>query len=319
MAIRNLYKCTLGVVLAASISTVLQAGEVNPRASAQAQQLLLKQFPKAENIEVAPYSAISSNPTIHAILNAATLITFTLEGDSAPFEAIMLPDGEHLILGAIQKPGADVDSPANTQALHLPSPVTTGPRAVMDRYRVNANDLTGFDKQPTPTPDAFYDKLQAHTAITTGNGPQHLYIFTDPNCPNCRAEFSEAAQHEQDFTFHWIPIYAVTPRPEAAQIVLNSDDAERNRANLAVLMKNPRDAQPLALQLGQEVGEEGMNQVAANIRDRQLLFHNLKDKRTPITLYRNKDGLLTKVHGHSPLLFGLIKADSGSGEEAIGG
>lgn len=283
----------------------------------QAHKLLLAQFPTAKNIKISSYEGNSSDPTVNRVLQASTKIEFQLNKGDHPYEVVMLPDGENLLVGSLMKPdinlvppsGEPLREPASGQdSPILEKPVQSASLEVekvrtklLDKYRLSDKDFKPVFENPAVSTAEFSELVkQAHT-ITTGTGPFNLYIFTDPNCPNCRKEYELSSKYQDAFTFHWIPIYAVTKSPQPAQVALNDPDPNKRVENLAAVMRNPKSAALLEL--------DTSNEVIERIRDNQILFYNLKNMSTPVTVFTNKEGLLTAVNGHSDLLFDLIVSD----------
>ncbi|WP_370239020.1 hypothetical protein [Neptunomonas phycophila] len=302
----------LTFISTASYADAIQAASPAER---QAINLVSKRFPKALDIETQPLAARSNNALVAKVLKASTEVFFTLDGDN--MTAIMLPDGLNLIVGKV----IEVDAPANRNARLTPAPITnksemlaalkekTGARTtemppktdIMDGYRFTEDRLTPMKNSPYNTPELFAEALQAHHTLTTGTGSKHLYIFTDPNCPNCRKEYALAKDHESDFTFHWIPIYALSPEPRAEQIALTQPSDEVSLQNMERIMESPSSVADMELLTEMETVKK--------IRDNQILFYHIKDKRTPITMYLNTSGKITAINGHNPKLFNIIFND----------
>lgn len=291
----------------------------------QAYKVVKAQYPNAEEIKVTPFSADSINGVVGQVINASTRIDFVENGVSK--RVVMLPDGQHLIIGDIVKSGAGAKPQESkpTQALtatphkpqHAYKPQGPSAKAALDRiemgdrlkrsafnydqYRMTPNHLDSAFEGATVDPSEFTARLENHKALVTGHGPNHIYIFTDPNCPNCQKEYAKSKQYEDIFTFHWVPIYALTKSPTLKQVALVQESDQENLENLELIMTNPQATSSISV--------DTTDSVANRLRQHQMLFYNIKDKSTPVTVYRNKDGLPTIINGYSPKLLDLILAD----------
>lgn len=296
-------------------ANVTAAGEVPARTFFQANKIIKMQYPEASDITASAYTTDSINGIVGEVLNASTVIEFTEQGTRK--SVVMLPDGQHLLVGTIIKP--------ETKAIrsHIRNPIADHPKLAldkieqdhrsntkvgtnaaginMDKYRLTNDDLDPVFDGAYKNTDDFFERIEEHSAIQTGNGPLHVYVFTDPNCPNCQHEYISSAKHKADITFHWIPIYALTNKPTIKQVAISQSSSETNKKNFDSLMTNPASANLLSFDTTPEV--------ALQLQQHQKLFYNLKDKRTPVTLYKNSEGKITKINGYNPRLFEYIIND----------
>ncbi|WP_299201870.1 hypothetical protein [uncultured Amphritea sp.] len=284
------------------------AVNVPPHTHYQAMKLIKAQFPDATILNVDPLRSTSISGTIGKVLNASTVIE--IKDGSMKRVVTMLPDGQHLIIGEIVKPGAEPNEAPRNLTMTAPqtpamaktaSTSKPGSGKLFDNYRMKNGDLDSVGGEPDLTIEEYLKALEQLPTITTGTGPRHLYAFVDPNCPNCRKEYIDSNKALDDFTFHWIPIYAVTPEPSPALVsIVQPEDAD-NLNNLSKVMVNPANVDLGTLQTD--------NDVIKRLQRNQLLFYRLNDKRTPVTIFRSSNGTPTKVNGHSSSLFSLIKKD----------
>lgn len=302
----------------------------------QATKLINAEYPNAIGIKITPYITESISGVVGKVLNASTVIEFQTEGKS--HRVIMLPDGQHLLIGNIVKPQTtakrqqikteissvtankrQLDRIEKDHKLALPPqrPPVDLSKISMAKARMKAEDLktNSFDHapedvkvqidmigyKPLETPEQFMTALENHDSIKTGTGPLDLYILMDPNCPNCRKEYlSSVSQHEQ-FTFHWIPVFTLKPAPDIKHAALSQVSNDRNRANLDSIMRSPSSTHQL------EVAKD--QAVAQKVLKNQTFAFNLQDRSTPITIYRSKDGSPTKHHGYMPKIYEMIRSD----------
>jgi hypothetical protein len=312
--------------------SALAASLVPSHTHFRATQLIQSQFPSSTNIETIPYAGVSISGTVGTVLRNSTLINFNHHGVLK--HVVMLPDGEHLLLGSIVKPV--LNAPSNTQPIHsaveqkkmghdnlhkdlkmsvnaqlnkiesdhkngVPNKSQPGHLLDLSRYRMKNSDLSLIKGNPARTPNEFFNRATKANAITTGTGNKHVYVFTDPNCPNCANEYRSSSQYSKDITFHWIPIYAVTSKPTIKQIALSQSSAEINLNNINALMVENKKPEELPI----EVSDDALLKISAN----QNLFFNLNNKGTPVTIYQNSNGITTLVHGYSAKMFPSILAD----------
>ncbi|SIQ99283.1 hypothetical protein [Marinobacterium stanieri] len=304
--------------LASSATCTLAAG-VPEATQNRAVALLKAQNPKASIMSVEAFYASSPSSQVSAVLNASTLVTYMVPGDLKASFAIMLPDGQHMIMGPIVKPEPGVNA-ANRLATEMKAPevpefslitnsqpvissavqAPTVEPSIFDDYRLTPDKLASSEKHGTLNPEEYMAALKGVSAITTGNGPRHVYVFTDPNCPHCRSEYKYSKSHQSEFTFHWIPIYSVTRNPTVSHIALHQPDQAERLSYLDRLMQSPKTA----------IERESLiatNDVALSMADAQKLYMRLNDRGTPVTLFESPKGGITAVNGSDSKLFEMIK------------
>lgn len=310
---------TATIVMAAFTPPLLHAKELPHNTQVRARTLLLEQVPGATITGMSAYTSKSTVGEIGKILNASTQIEYRISGGETE-TAIMLPDGQHLLMGKIVQPYISAEAIEPVAHSHLTpmhkKPETEADRAnhLLEKFRLKPDMLQIVNQSKQKhvlTPEEFFNQIKAyvtnavkdgHNLITTGHGPRDLYIFSDPNCPHCREEAAEALKYEDQFTFHWIPIYGVTPEPTVQQVALAQPDPDIRLKYFRRLMKNPRDVIAADLTTAPQ-------SVALTIRDNELLLLNLREKGTPDVAYINGQGLPTVIHGHFNGIFDVIKAD----------
>ncbi|WP_286241270.1 hypothetical protein [Neptuniibacter halophilus] len=313
-----------------STSIASQAAENVPSHTYfQARKMVQSTFPDAQNLAITRYQSDSINGVVGKVLNASTVIDFDTNGKRE--RVIMLPDGEHLILGNIIKAGdkqplatptqpaklaqlqgkqarealdeieENHNSPYTAKLPQLQIDYSNGLDTLVKERRMKSSDLTPVFEGAAKTPEEFMATVEQLPSIQLGDGKHHIYIFADPNCSNCRLEYQSAKKHQGDAVFHWIPIYALTTSPTYKQVALSQPDTAVNTQNLDLLMENPNMKDGIVF--------EANDEAAMRLHQTQKAFYNLRDRRTPVTLYRSADGSPTVIHGYNPKLIASIIRD----------
>lgn len=293
------------------------AGSVPTQTQNRAIQLVQAQYPGASRFEVDAYVSTASHPQIKATLDRSTVIKFTHNGIEKT--AVMMGDGEHLLLGSIVKPdpnraisrstthlsmskiNANVNNSLNRIEQDHAKPAAPSALLDMNKYRMKNIDIQPLKNSETKTVTDFYNRIQKTPAVITGKGNKHIFIFTDPNCPNCVNEYKSSIAHESDFTFHWLPVYAVTSKPTIKQLIISQPNNELNAKNLHGLLADSKRPEELEFDITPEIEQ--------NLRESQVLFYHLKNKATPVTFYVNSQGNATLIHGYSTKLLKSILSD----------
>lgn len=281
----------------------------------QAHKLIKAQYPNATAVKVFPFKSKSISGLVGKVLNASTIIEFELDGQRS--RVTMLPDGEHLLIGEIVNPNNQAkilpihkpvkvastvvnQKPKLTSHFQSTQPKSTVGYQVSERDRITDADIFSGFEGAAKTAAEYMENLEQHEAIVTGSGPKHIYVLVDPDCPNCRAEYLSSLKKESEFTFHWIPVF-INGKPKRQHLALSQSSAETNLFNLDQVMRNPRIAGELPVEADLSVGKTAIKH--------QGFILNISKRSTPVTIYRNKDGIPTKLHGYSSGLHNIISAD----------
>lgn len=159
--------------------------------------------------------------------------------------------------------------------------------------------------------DAYYDLVTRLPAVIQGQGPRHLYVMFDPNCPVCHRYYAEVYQEVQAnrVTVHWIPVIVFPDERSSLSV----------SAALAAEIDNGNDAQEMLHRVMTEQGYidkldqsdrvSGLAPYVESVAKNTSVMAMAKAE-TPLIVFMSNDDQLSISGGiPSPGYIGMIGVD----------
>jgi len=155
-------------------------------------------------------------------------------------------------------------------------------------------------EKPVEQQAAYLSFVKDRVAVTQGDGPRHLYVFFDPNCPVCH-DYYNGIQRKIDrgqVTVHWIPTVVFPDRRSsitASAQMLNAVAAgypDQAREMLANIMAAPSYLATLDQHYSDDLHSHQLNNVV-----RGAATMTMARPETPLIVYETQGGELAMRTG----------------------